>query len=101
VDETEHYADCEPLEKLLRDNEALLEENRALQEKLRRENISLQEHDLALQGELADIQRNTFEPIIGRSPLLQRTLIHAPIGARSRLMRIAAARAPWIRTLRR
>jgi transcriptional regulator with GAF, ATPase, and Fis domain len=74
VDETEHYADCEPLEKLLRDNEALLEENRALQEKLRRENISLQEHDLALQGELADIQRNTFEPIIGRSPLLQRTL---------------------------
>ena len=75
VDETEHDADREALERLLTDNEALLEENKALQEKLRCENISLQELNLALQGEIADIQRGKFEHLIGGSPSLQRTLI--------------------------
>ena len=75
VDETEQHADREALQNLLRDNEMLLDENRVLQEKLRRENISLQELNLALQDELADIQRNRFEQIIGGSPALQRTLV--------------------------
>lgn len=63
------------LRRSLSDNEALLEENKALQEKLRRENISLQELNFALQDELAGIQRNHFEQIIGGSLALQRTLI--------------------------
>jgi PAS domain S-box-containing protein len=75
MDETEQHADREALQNLLSDNETLLEENRVLQEKLRRENISLQELNLALQGELADIQRNRFEQIIGATPALQRTLV--------------------------
>jgi PAS domain S-box-containing protein len=75
IDETEQHADREALQKLLRDNETLLDENKILQDKLRRENVSLQELNLALQGELADIQRNRFEQIIGGSPVLQRTLV--------------------------
>ena len=74
-DITSQHEDRDALQKSLKDNGVLLEENKILQEKLRRDNISLQELNLALQGELADIQRNTFEEIIGRSPALQRTLI--------------------------
>jgi transcriptional regulator with GAF, ATPase, and Fis domain len=74
-DVTEQHEDREALQKSLKTIEGLLEENKVLQEKLRRENISLQELNLALQGELADIQRNKFEKIIGGSPALQRTLI--------------------------
>jgi PAS domain S-box-containing protein len=74
-DITKHRQDRDALEKSLRDNEALLEENSGLQERLRRENISLQEVNLALQGELASIQKNKFERIIGGSQALQRTLI--------------------------
>lgn len=74
-DITEQQEDRDALRKSLEDNEVLLEENRVLQDKLHRENISLHELNLALQGELADIQRNKFEKIIGASPALQRTLI--------------------------
>jgi PAS domain S-box-containing protein len=74
MDVTEQHQDREALQKSLRDNEALLEQNQFLQEKLRRENVSLQELNFALQGEIADIQRNKFEKIIGGSPALQRTL---------------------------
>jgi len=73
-DITSQHEDRDALQKSLKDNEVLLEENKILQEKLRRDNISLQELNLALQGELADIQRNTFEEIIGGSPALRRTL---------------------------
>jgi transcriptional regulator with GAF, ATPase, and Fis domain len=74
MDVTEQHEDRKALQESLRDNEVLLAQNQALQEKLRRENISLQELNLALQDELADIQRNKFEKIIGGSPALQRTL---------------------------
>jgi transcriptional regulator with PAS, ATPase and Fis domain len=72
---TEQLEDRDALQQSLKHNEALLAENKVLQDKLRRENISLQELNLALQGELADIQKNKFEQIIGGSPALQRTLI--------------------------
>lgn len=74
-DITGQLEDRDALQKSLKHNETLLAENKVLQEKLRRENISLQELNLALQGELADIQKNKFEQIIGGSPALQRTLI--------------------------
>jgi PAS domain S-box-containing protein len=74
-DITGQLEDRVALQKSLKHNEVLLGENEALQEKLRRENISLQELNFALQGELADIQKNKFEQIIGGSPALQRTLI--------------------------
>jgi transcriptional regulator with GAF, ATPase, and Fis domain len=74
-DVTAQHEDREALQKSLRTIEGLLEENKVLQDKLCRENISLQELNLASQGELADIQRNKFEEIIGGSPSLQRTLI--------------------------
>jgi PAS domain S-box-containing protein len=73
-DVTKQHEDREALEKSLKDNEVLLEENKTLQEKLRRENISLQEINLALQGELAAIQKNKFEKIVGASAALRRTL---------------------------
>ncbi|WP_051978794.1 sigma 54-interacting transcriptional regulator [Edaphobacter aggregans] len=73
-DITKQHEDRETLQKSLKDNEVLLEENRALQEKLRRENISLQEMNLALQDELAAIQKDKFETIVGGSPALRRTL---------------------------
>jgi PAS domain S-box-containing protein len=74
MDVTEQHEDREALQESLRNNEVLLAQNQALQEKLRRDNLSLQELNLALQDELADIQRNKFEKIIGGSPALQRTL---------------------------
>ena len=73
-DITKQHEDREALQKSFKDNEVLLEENRALQEKLRRENISLQEINLALQDELAAIQKDKFEKIVGGSPALRRTL---------------------------
>ncbi|MGD0446629.1 MAG: sigma 54-interacting transcriptional regulator [Edaphobacter sp.] len=73
-DITKQHEDREALQKTLKHNEVLLEENKALQEKLRRENISLHEINLALQGELAAIQKNKFEKVVGGSPALRRTL---------------------------
>jgi PAS domain S-box-containing protein len=73
-DITEQHRNRIALQESLRNNEALLQENRKLQEKLTHENISLLERNLALQSELADMQRSKFEKIIGVSPALRRTL---------------------------
>jgi len=73
-DITEQHENRSVLQKAFSENELLLEENKALQERLRRDNISLQEINQALQGELAAIQKTTFEKIVGSSPGLRRTL---------------------------
>jgi transcriptional regulator with PAS, ATPase and Fis domain len=74
-DVTRQTEDCDALRRCLSHNEALLEENRTLRESLRRESISSEQLNLAFQNEVAGIQKNKFEQIIGGSSVLQRTLI--------------------------